>query len=399
VDSAGKIKNGGRVKITDTDKRVVITDCDSYDEMEVSRALDRLLEPIGALDWVEPGMKIAVKVNFVLPKPPEKAATTHPALVRELCRRLVARGAQVVVGDSPGGAFSKPVLENTYRVTGMTAVLDTGAKLNDDFTEQEVRPEGAHVLKSFYGAGFLLNADAVIDFCKLKTHALMGYTGACKNMFGGIAGLHKSECHYRFPTHEQFASMLVDLCEYYKPRLSICDGVMAMEGNGPSFGDPRHLGVLLASFNPHALDLAAGCIIGLDAGGVPTLKEAVSRGLCPASAAELEITGDIDKFKVGDFKLQPLGDMRFWGIHNRFFSELAKPFVTTRPKPGKNCVGCGKCAQVCPEKAITIVKKRPKIDRKKCISCFCCGEFCPQGAMKPYEPLLLRAMHRADKRR
>jgi uncharacterized protein (DUF362 family) len=143
VDSAGKIKNGGRVKITDTDKRVVITGCDSYDEMEVSRALDRLLEPIGALDWVEPGMKIAVKVNFVLPKPPEKAATTHPALVRELCRRLVARGAQVVVGDSPGGAFSKPVLENTYRVTGMTAVLDTGAKLNDDFTEQEVRPEGS----------------------------------------------------------------------------------------------------------------------------------------------------------------------------------------------------------------------------------------------------------------
>ena len=383
--------------MTDMDKRVVVTGCDSYEEGQVSRAFDRLLGPIGALDWVTPGMRIAVKVNFVLPKAPEKAATTHPALVRELCRRLIARGAQVVVGDSPGGVFSRPVLESTYRVTGMTAVLDTGARLNDDFTEREVRPEGALVLNSFYGVGFLLDADAIIDFCKLKTHALMGYTGACKNMFGGIAGLHKSECHYRFPNHGQFASMLVDLCEYFKPRLSICDGVLAMEGNGPSFGEPRHLGVLLASFNAHALDLAACRIIGLDAGGVPTLREAVSRGLCPATVEDLELTGDIESFRVGDFKLQPLGDMRFWGVRSNFFNDLMKPFVTTRPRPDENCIGCGKCAQVCPEKAISIAKGRPKIDRKKCISCFCCGEFCPQGAMKPYEPLLLRTMHRAGK--
>lgn len=384
--------------MTDIDKRVVITGCESYDEADISRALDRLLEPIDALEWVTHGMKIVVKVNFVLPKAPEKAATTHPALVCELCRRLAAKGAEVVVGDSPGGMFTKPVLENMYRVTGMTAVLDAGARLNDDFTEQEVRPEGAHVLNSFYAAGFLMNADAIIDFCKLKTHALMGYTGACKNMFGGIAGLHKSECHYRFPTHAQFASMLVDLCEYFKPRLCICDGVLAMEGNGPSFGEPRHLGVLLASFNPHALDLAASHIIGLGVDGVPTLKEAASRNLCPATIRELDVIGDIEKFKVDDFKLQPLGDVRFWSINNSFFNELIKPFVTTRPKPDANCIGCGKCAQACPEKAITIVKGKLKINRKKCISCFCCGEFCPQGAMKPYEPLLLRALHRADKK-
>ena len=384
--------------MTDTDNRVVVTGCGSYAEGEVSAAMDRLLEPIGALDWVEPGMRIAVKVNFVLPKGPEKAATTHPALVRELCRRLIARGAEVVVGDSPGGIFSRPVLENTYRITGMTAILDTGARLNDDFTEREVRPEGARVLNSFYGVGFLLDADAIIDFCKLKTHALMGYTGACKNMFGGIAGLHKSECHYRFPNHAQFASMLVDLCQFYKPRLSICDGVLAMEGNGPSFGEPRHLGVLLASFNPHALDLAAGYIIGLSADGVPTLREAADRGLCPETVKELALTGDIESFKVSDFKLQPLEDIRFWGVRSSFFSELVKPLVTTRPKPDENCVGCGKCAEVCPEKAITIVKRRPSIDRKKCVSCFCCGEFCPQGAMKPFEPLLLRMMRRSGGR-
>jgi len=376
------------------DSRVALAACESYDRKTVSGAFDELLEPIGGLDWVEPGMKIAVKVNFVLPKEPEKAATTHPALVRELCRRLAEKGADVVVGDSPGGLFSKPALENTYKVTRMTEILDTGARLNDDFTEREVHPEGAKVLNSFWGVSFLLDADAIIDFCKLKTHGLMGYTGACKNMFGGIAGLHKSECHYRFPNHAQFAAMLVDLCQYYKPRLSICDGVLAMEGNGPSFGDPRNLGVLLASFNPHALDLAACHIIGLGVQDIPTLNEAFSRGLIPEKAEELEVYGDIERYRVSDFRHQPLGDIRFYFIHNKVFYDLARPFVTTRPKPGDNCIGCGKCASVCPEKAIKIVKGKPKIDRKKCISCFCCGEFCPQGAMKPYEPLFLRMIRK-----
>ncbi|MBQ5489616.1 MAG: DUF362 domain-containing protein [Oscillospiraceae bacterium] len=376
------------------DNIVALATCESYEPETVSRAFDELLGPLGGLDWVEPGMRVAVKVNFVLPKEPEKAATTHPALVRELCRRLIEKGADVVVGDSPGGLFSKAALENTYKVTRMTEILDTGARLNDDFTEREVRPEGAKVLNSFWGVSFLLDADAIIDFCKLKTHGLMGFTGACKNMFGGIAGLHKSECHYRFPNHAQFAAMLVDLCQYYRPVLSICDGVLAMEGNGPSFGDPRQIGVLLASFNPHALDLAACHIIGLGTKDIPTLNEAYSRGLIPEKAEDLEICGDIEKYRVSDFRHQPLGDIRFYFIHNKAFYDLARPFVTTRPKPDGNCIGCGKCASVCPEKAIEIVKGRPKIDRKKCISCFCCGEFCPQGAMKPYEPLFLRMIRK-----
>ena len=98
------------------DNRVALATCESYEPETVSRAFDELLGPVGGLDWVEPGMKIAIKVNFVLPKEPEKAATTHPALVRELCRRLTAKGADVVVGDSPGGLFSKAALENTYKV-------------------------------------------------------------------------------------------------------------------------------------------------------------------------------------------------------------------------------------------------------------------------------------------
>ena len=379
------------------DNRVVLTGCANYDPEVVAEAFDRLFDPIGGLDWVKPGMRVAVKVNFVLAKSPEKAATTHPALVKELCRRLVEHGAEVTVGDSPGGPYNKAALETVYLATGMRTILETGAKLNEDFTDQEVCPPDAETIHSFRGISFLEQADAIVDFCKLKTHALMGYTGACKNMFGGIAGLYKTECHYRFPTHAQFASMLVDLCEYYKPVLSICDGVLAMEGNGPSFGDPRPMGVLAASFNPHALDLACCDLIGLQAGQVPTLAEAVRRGLCPETTDQLEIYGDPELFRVHDFKLQPLGDIQFVRNHNGIVYSFIKHFVTTRPVAGQECVGCGKCAAVCPEKAIVIHNRRPQINHRKCVSCFCCVEFCPQGTMRPFEPFTLRLLHKARK--
>ena len=214
------------------DGRVSIVGCENYAPETVERAMDALFAPLDALGWVKPGMKIAVKANLVVAHGPEKAATPHPEIVCALCRRLTERGAEVVVGDSPGGPYRKPFLDTVYRATGMTQVTRTGARLNDDFGETEVTVPEGKTLRSFWCCDYLLKADAIIDLCKLKTHALMGYTGACKNMFGAITGTHKTEFHYRFPTHEAFASMLVDLCGYLKPRLSICDGVLAMEGNG-----------------------------------------------------------------------------------------------------------------------------------------------------------------------
>lgn len=368
------------------DRRVSIVGCENYRQETVERAMDALFAPLDALDWVKPGMKIAVKANLVIAHGPEKAATPHPEVVSALCRRLAARGAEVVVGDSPGGPYHRVFLDGVYRATEMTRVTGTGARLNEDFGETEVSVPEGKVLKSFWCCDFLLKADAVIDLCKLKTHALMGYTGACKNLFGAVTGTHKTEFHYRFPTHEAFAAMLVDLCSFLKPRLSICDGVLAMEGNGPSYGDPRHVGVLLASFNPHALDLLAADLIGLGKDGVPTLAEAVSRGLIPGTAAELTVFGDPEPFRVVDFKLQPPADIQYWGLRSAWFHRLAKWALVTRPRPDKDCVGCGKCASICPAGAITMVKGRPRICRDKCISCFCCGEFCPRGAMKAYEP-------------
>jgi len=373
---------------------VCVVPCKSYEQNEVRAALAAVLAPFG-LDWVRPGMRIAVKVNLVGPHRPEKAATTHPAPVRALCELLTERGASVVVGDSPGGLFSAAYLAPIYGATRMADALAPGAKLNDDFTEAETPFPNGVAAQSYRLANFITGADAVIDFCKPKTHGMMAFTGACKNFYGAVPGLLKGEYHYRFADHERFANMLVDIAEAIKPRLCIADFVWGMEGNGPSEGTPRFVGALAASIDPHKLDLALAHIMGMEKEDVPTLMAAFKRGLIPASQNELSIEGDLESLVVPDYQHATARDVLGWAGNSKALNRLAMALLASRPRAeGGLCVGCGKCAEVCPAKAIRMRGGLPRIDRGACIRCFCCQEFCPKGAMKVHRPAAARLLNK-----
>lgn len=356
--------------------------CAGYEPDEVERALREALDAVSGLDWVEPGMTVAVKANLLAAKKPEEAATVHPAVAEALCRLLAARGARVVLGDSPGTPFTAANLSRFYAATGMRAVERAGAALNDDFSTQVVRFPQGKALREIPMTSYLCKADAVVSLGKLKTHGLMAYTGACKNLFGAVPGLTKSEFHFRFPERERFAEMLVDIDECLKPKLSLCDAVVAMEGNGPSSGRPRRLGALLASRSPYALDLLGAHLIGLAPQQVPVLKAAVLRGLVPGDLSALRVYGDVEGLTVRDFALPPLPDERSWLGGSAGLTSLASGLLAPRPQVRRGeCVGCGECVRVCPARAIALSKGRAKIDRSRCIRCFCCQEFCPRGAI------------------
>ncbi|MBQ7454869.1 MAG: DUF362 domain-containing protein [Clostridia bacterium] len=367
---------------------VALAPCGSYDDAEVEAALRGLLAEIGGLDFVRPGLRVAIKVNLVTAMKPDTAATVHPAVVCALTRILRERGAQVVIGDSPGGVYTAAYLRRVYDVCGMRRAVEFGAKLNDDFSVEEAENPEAAVAKRFPATAYLGKADAIIDLCKLKTHGMMGLSCAVKNLFGAIPGTVKPEFHYKYPKAEDFANMLVDVYEHFRPVLCLCDAVVGMEGNGPTQGTPRKIGCLMASKSGHALDAVAASLIGLAPREIPTLRAAITRGLAPESAAEIPVLGDPAPFRQEGFKTVPAQSSVFFMVFGDGFLGKAADFVVSRlltPFPKLDppvCVGCKKCESICPAKAITMVNGKPRIRRKACIHCFCCQEFCPKGAMK-----------------
>ncbi len=369
--------------------KVSLIKCNSYELDQVEYALENSLKLIGGLEnYIKPGMKILVKCNLLMKKKPEECTTTHPAVVEALVNKLKAIGAIPIIGDSPGGLFTPRLLRGIYSATGMTDVAQrTGVELNFNTNSMEVSfPEGK-IVKKLTVMELLQEVDAVITVAKLKTHGMTLYTGAVKNLFGVIPGMTKAEYHLRMNKIEDFSDALVDICEYAKPVLSIMDGVVGMEGDGPSAGVPRKIGAILASSSPHALDVVCASLVGIEPERVPTIQRAVERGLCSYSLDDIKLLGDsFDELRIDDFKLPVTGEISF--LHRVFGSNSKLASLLNHhlgPKPYFNhdkCIGCRDCQRYCPPQAIEMINKKPVVDLKKCIRCYCCQELCPKKAVE-----------------
>ena len=387
------------------DSPVILTPCETYDGPVVRSALEAVLAPIGGLDWVTPGMTVGIKANLVSAMKPEECATTHPSLLCALTQLLRERGARVVIGDSPGGVYTAAFVNHVYSAAGLSACEEAGAELNHDLGVADASFPEAKVLKSFTYTAWLDSCDAIINVCKLKSHGMMGMSAAAKNLFGVIPGTMKPEYHFRFPNMNDFAHMLVDINDYLadKVRLCLVDAVEGMEGNGPTRGTPRHIGLLLASGSPHVLDAVCCRLIGLTEDAVPTLLAARERGLLPAEAS-LTVVGatdgqsTVESFAIKDFEHVAVRHGHLFASRGRLVSKALEALLTSRPKlKASECVGCAKCESICPAKAITMENKKAVIDRDTCIRCFCCQEFCPTGAMKVHRTWIARMLVKSKK--
>ena len=209
------------------------------------------------------------------------------------------------------------------------------------------------------------------------------YTGGAKNLYGLIPGLEKAQIHARFPEKDDFADFICDLNTAFKPDLSVLDGIMAMEGNGPTGGTPRFAGVLIGSDNTYAADLAGCAVCNFDSREIPMFRQAVLRGICPESLEKVEIIGDkISDFVIKDFK-KP--DSHAGGLI-KVITEISNPglrnLLRSRPKVNRSkCVGCGECVKCCPQGTIELKDKKARIHNENCIFCYCCQELCPMKAV------------------
>lgn len=373
---------------------VSIQACKSYELSEVQVALEKSIAALGGLEkYISKGSRVLLKVNLLMKKKPEEATTTHPMFVKALANILVAYGCEVLIGDSPGGPFNQKSLVPIYETCGYNGLVSEHVQLNWNFGESERIFEKGELLKRVQVVSMLEDVDYVISVSKLKTHGMMVFTGAVKNLFGVIPGLVKAEYHFKMPNTDDFANALVDICEGVKPVLSFMDGIVGMEGAGPSAGDPIDIGLILAAENPHELDYAAVNIVKIPPVSVPTLKMAFKRGLLSDDLNAITFNGllpkdvQIAKFTAPEIRSVAFLDERYPKWLRTFADQMLKP------KPIFNkaqCVGCGECARLCPPQTITMIDHFPVINLDNCIRCYCCQELCPKKAVEIKRPWLLK---------
>jgi uncharacterized protein (DUF362 family)/Pyruvate/2-oxoacid:ferredoxin oxidoreductase delta subunit len=380
------------------EKQIVsLMKCTEYEYDLIERALLKSFENLGGISkFINKGDKVLLKLNLLMKKKPEEATTTHPIFTKALAKILIDHGAEVIIGDSPGGPFNTSILKGIYRACGIEKIAnEVGAKLNYNTNTMEIKNEDGLILKKIVGIEVLKEVDKVISVSKLKTHGMMMFTGAVKNMFGIVAGLEKAEYHVRMPNNEDFSNALVDICIAAKPILSFMDGIVGMEGEGPSAGEPRKVGVIIGSTSPYELDVVATSIIGLDPIKVPTIKRCVERNLCSGKLEDINLMGeDINKFILNDFVIPEIRSLDLLdGKLPKFIRDILNNLL--QPKPVFNhdeCVGCSDCADNCPPRVIEMVNNRPVVNLDGCIRCFCCQELCPVKAILIHRPLLMKLL-------
>jgi ferredoxin len=236
------------------------------------------------------------------------------------------------------------------------------------------------------------DADAIVQVGPLKTHQLMRLTGGVKLTYGCIPGLAKAHLHVRAQRREDFADMLLDLHLAVRPRFTIIDAIVAMEGQGPGSGTPRELDSLFAARDAVALDVALADRAAHERGSVYTIAASVRRGLL-----DLE-----DPYRLAGDPIEPAAEFKpvrrdMQELLPPWLHRVARGFVTARPRlvDPDACIRCNECAAICGASAISM-DPLPVYDDSLCVRCYACTEVCPTAAIDNVTPALVKLFSRGD---
>lgn len=363
-----------------------------YNVEEIKEKIKYIFEDSGFSEKLIPGKSVFLKVNLLRAAKVERCVTTNPKFVRAVAEILIDKGLKVIIGDSPAGPFTPIWLKTIYIDSGLLDEFkDLDVEFNYNTEVTMIKNEEAYRLKDFEVFQALLDSDLIINLPKLKTHTMMRYTGAVKNMFGAIAGLTKANYHFRLQKGEEFGHHLIDIIETVKPDFNLMDGIMGMEGDGPSSGDPISSNIIIGGENPYALDKVAIDYISFPENYVYTVKSSRERGLFD----EIEIIGDrLDPIEFKKPKGTQITFLPGWlpeSVQEFFIKHLKAKIIFNHEK----CIKCRHCSRSCPVSIIEFNEKGyPYYNFDKCISCFCCHEVCPVDAIDVKNPIISRLMRR-----
>ena len=360
--------------------KVYIEKIEKYDFDKIYGFLGRVTEKSGVWKSLENKKTILLKPNLLGAFKPEKAVTTHPVVLEAMIKLLLEHKKTVWIGDSPGGSV---LVQKVWRETGIEAIASKYNLNLVNFNSGGIitRKNGKFV---FNISKYFFEADAVINVAKYKTHSLMSYTGAVKNLYGIIPGLKKSDFHRQNPEVEAFAKVISNLYEIAKEKVvfNVLDGIWGMEGEGPSAGIPRNFGVIFASEKAAVLDFIASQMMGFSLEQLQYVSESLETD--EIKPEQIIIPEEWKNFKFRNVKIKRINTfLKILAYSPQFVKDAFVRLFQYYPDFNEKCTLCQICVKTCPMQVMKVEKgkKHPTIDYNQCIKCMCCHEVCPESAI------------------
>ncbi|MCF7858773.1 MAG: DUF362 domain-containing protein [Candidatus Cloacimonetes bacterium] len=357
----------------------------TYDFDEIYRFVKKL--PLK--DALAGKKTILLKPNLLGAFTPDRAVTTNPVIVDVVVTYLKEIGKDVILGDSPGGST---LVDHVWDKTGMKQIAEKHNVTLVNFTKGNINKKKSATME-FPISQYLWDVDAVVNLCKYKTHSLMSYTGAIKNLYGVIPGLKKSDYHKSYPDQKKFTTVITELYSIVKDRINfnILDGIVGMEGDGPSAGNPRNFGIVMASGSASALDYIASKMLGFKPDKLDYVISALKiDGIDPT---EIDIDQQWQGFKFPKVKIKKIGlYVTIVKYTPKFLMRIFKKYFNYYPDFNDKCRQCNICVESCPMYVmeLKVGADHPVIDYDKCIKCMCCHEMCPYQAIYIHKSFLAK---------
>jgi uncharacterized protein (DUF362 family) len=248
---------------------------------DLATVVGDLMDKVRWQELVPSGGFVALKPNLCDYRPARiEDANTSFSLIEAVCQVLSSRAGRIAIVESDGLRYR---VEEVYGAMGMERLTSRYGVQLVNLTKDKWVTFPEPLLEGFGLPAILGECDCFISLPKLKTHALTYFTGALKNQWGCIPRPD------RILLHKHLHALIPRLNQLLNPRLAVMDGLIAMEGRGPTNGIRRELSLLLASRDLVALDATAMRLVGLEPERARHVVEAAAIGVGKIRAEDIHV--------------------------------------------------------------------------------------------------------------